>query len=130
MPANATRPTRPRPCARTKSATASFARFDPHVNYHDPHDNPVVYWVYRVLLTLLLTTFGLFGLHSVLWLVRGLVQVFREGRPKGLVPGERAYVRFVPMHRRAHAVLLLSFLGLALTGLPLPGLPVFAQNSA
>ena len=100
-------------------ATANFASFDPHVNYHDPHDNPIVYWVYRVLLTLLLTTFGFFGLHAVFWFVRGLVEVFREGRPQGLVPGQKAYVRFVPMHRRAHAVLLLSFLGLALTGLPL-----------
>ena len=72
-----------------------------------------------MLLTLLLTTFGFFGLHAVFWFVRGLVEVFREGRPKGLVPGKKAYVRFVPMHRRAHAVLLLSFLGLALTGLPL-----------
>ena len=34
-------------------------------------DSPVVYWVYRVLLTLLLTTFGVFGLHAVFWLVRG-----------------------------------------------------------
>ncbi len=100
-------------------ATANFAKFDPHVNYHDPQSNPVVYWVYRVLLTLLLTTFGLFGLHSMFWFIRGLVAVFREGRPRGLVPGEKAYVRFVPMHRQAHAVLLLSFLGLALTGLPL-----------
>ena len=32
----------------------SFASFDPHVNYHDPHGSPIVYWVYRVLLTLLL----------------------------------------------------------------------------
>ncbi len=100
-------------------ANANFARFDPHVNYHDPCDNPVVYWVYRVLLTLLLTTFGVFGLHSLLWFVRGLVDVLRHGRPKGLVPSEKAYVRFVPMHRRAHTVLLISFLGLALTGLPL-----------
>ncbi len=100
-------------------ATANFARFDPHVDYHDPRSNPVVYWVYRVLLTLLLGTFGVFGLHAVLWFIRGLVEVFQEGRPKGLMPGKTAYVRFVPMHRRAHTVLLLSFLGLALTGLPL-----------
>ncbi len=100
-------------------ATANFVRFDPHVNYHDPKDNPVVYWVYRTLLTLLLATFGLFGLHAVLWFARGTVEVVREGRPKGLVPGTKAYVRFVPMHRQAHAILLVSFLGLALTGLPL-----------
>lgn len=100
-------------------ANASFISFNPHVDYHNPQESPAVYWTYRVLLTLLLTTFGIFGLHAVLWLVRGLVEVFRVGRPKGLVPGTQAYVRFVPMHRRAHAVLLVSFLGLASTGLPL-----------
>ena len=52
-------------------ANANFAKFDPHVNYHDPKDNPIVYWVYRVLLTLLLTTFGFFGLHAVFWSIRG-----------------------------------------------------------
>jgi cytochrome b subunit of formate dehydrogenase len=100
-------------------ATANFADFNPHISYHDPQDNPVVYWVYRVLLTLLLATFGFFGLHALFWFIRGLVDVFRKRRPKGLLPGKIAYVRFVPMHRQAHAVLLLSFLGLALTGLPL-----------
>ena len=100
-------------------ATANFIQFDPHVNYHDPQDNPVVYWVYRVLLTLLLSVFGFFGIHALLWFVRGLVEVLRSGRPKGLVPGKTACVRFVAMHRIAHAVLLVSFLGLALTGLPL-----------
>jgi cytochrome b subunit of formate dehydrogenase len=111
---------RPATCQQCHShTTARFAQFDPHVNYHDPKSNPVVYWVYKTLLTLLLTTFGIFGLHAVFWFVRGLVEALREGRPMGLVPGEKAYVRFVPMHRRAHAVLLVSFLGLALTGLPL-----------
>jgi cytochrome b subunit of formate dehydrogenase len=100
-------------------ATANFAAFDPHVSYEDPRSNPVVYWVYRVLLTLLLTTFGVFGLHSAFWWMRGLVEVSHEGRPKGLVPGKTAYVRFAPMHRRGHAILMTSFLGLALTGLPL-----------
>ena len=41
------------------------------------------------------------------------------GRPKYPRPGDRAYVRFQPVHRIAHAVLVTSFLGLALTGLPL-----------
>ena len=100
-------------------ATAKFASFDPHVDYHNPKDSPAVYWVYRILLTLLLATFGFFGLHSLLWFVRGLVEAFQEGRPRGLVPGEDAYIRFMPMHRYAHTVLLASFLGLALTGLPL-----------
>jgi cytochrome b subunit of formate dehydrogenase len=67
----------------------------------------------------LLTTFGGFGLHSLLWFVRGLIDVVKNGRPQSLVPGAPAYVRFGPFHRVAHTVMVLSFLGLALTGLPL-----------
>ena len=76
--------------------------------------------VYTVLLTLLFTSFGFFGLHS-----RALVRP-RPGRGAAAraadgpaCPGTTAYVRFVPSTASATAVLLVSFLGLALTGLPL-----------
>jgi cytochrome b subunit of formate dehydrogenase len=75
--------------------------------------------VYVFLVSLLAVTFTVFGLHSFLWFVRGLLDSFRNGRPRGLRSGEAAYVRFVPYHRVAHICLLVSFLGLALTGLPL-----------
>ena len=68
---------------------------------------------------MLIAVFAVFGLHSVLWLVRSLPHVVKHGRPGYPKPGGRAYVRFQPVHRAAHAVLMTSFLGLALTGLPL-----------
>jgi cytochrome b subunit of formate dehydrogenase len=84
-----------------------------------------------VLLTLLLTTFGLFGVHSVLWFIRGLIDVIRSGRPSRLRPHGPAYVRFPLFHRVGHAVMLLAFLGLALTGLPLKySHTAWAQNIA
>ncbi len=99
---------------------AGFVDFDPHADHRDPSRNPLLYWVYVTLLTLIFTVFGFFGLHSVLWFVRGWIHVWRHGRPRQrLEPGEAAYVRFPLTHRAAHAVLALSFLGLALTGLPL-----------
>jgi cytochrome b subunit of formate dehydrogenase len=99
--------------------TANFVDFDPHADPSDPDRYPTLYWVYTFLVTLLIVTFCIFGAHSFLWLVRGAIEVFRHGRPRGLVPGATAYVRFVPFHRAAHLCLLVSFLGLALTGLPL-----------
>ena len=71
------------------------------------------------LLTLLYSTFAFFGIHSLLWFIRGLVEVLKHGRPHGLRPGETAYVRFVSFHRIGHTIMMSSFLGLALTGLPL-----------
>ncbi|HUT13311.1 MAG TPA: cytochrome b/b6 domain-containing protein [Thermoguttaceae bacterium] len=101
------------------NAPPSFLDFDPHADRRDPERDPVVYWVYVVLMTFLISTFSFFGLHSLLWFIRSLIHVARHGRPKSLVPGSTAYVRFRPSHRVAHTVMVLSFLGLALTGLPL-----------
>ena len=85
----------------------------------DAKKNPVVHAVQITLLTLLFSTFAFFGIHSLLWFIRGLVEVLKHGRPHGLRPGETAYVRFVSFHRIGHTIMMTSFLGLALTGLPL-----------
>jgi cytochrome b subunit of formate dehydrogenase len=98
---------------------ANFVNFDPHANPSDPQRNAFLYWVNVGLTGLLFTVFGIFGIHSLLWLVRSLPHVLKHGRPKYPRPGARAYLRFRPVHRMAHAVLMTSFLGLALTGLPL-----------
>jgi cytochrome b subunit of formate dehydrogenase len=100
-------------------ASGNFLNFDPHADHTNPQRSPVLYAVYVVLLSFILGTFGVFGLHSVLWFVRGLVEVKRHGREHSWTPGAVAYVRFTNFHRIAHTVLLVSFLGLALTGLPL-----------
>jgi len=100
-------------------AAGSFLEFDPHADYTDPQRDPVLYWVYMGLLTLLFSVFGFFGAHSALWSVRSLIHVLLHGRPKALAPGAVAYLRFGSFHRVAHTLMLISFLGLALTGLPL-----------
>ena len=79
----------------------------------------MVHAVQVTLLTLLYSTFAFFGIHSLLWFIRGLVEVLKHGRPHGLRPGQTAYVRFVSFHRIGHTIMMSSFLGLALTGLPL-----------
>jgi len=100
-------------------AGRNFVDFDPHADHTDAEEEPLLHTVYVVLLTLIFVTFGAFGLHSAFWLIRGLIDVIKAGHPKSLVPGEVAYVRFHPFHRWAHTLLIVSFLGLALTGLPL-----------
>lgn len=107
-------------CAKCHpNASDNFLDFDPHADASDAQRDPVLYWVNLGLTGLLTTVFVAFGAHSVLWLVRSLPHVAAQGRPRSLTPGGRAYVRFRPVHRIAHAVLMTSFLGLALTGLPL-----------
>jgi len=100
-------------------ASRNFARFDPHADHRDPKRNLLLYLVYMVLISFLISTFSFFGLHSILWFVRSLVDVMKNGRGKPLMPGAAAYVRFSAGHRVAHTLLVISFLGLAVTGLPL-----------
>jgi len=101
------------------SATPAFADFDPHSDHRDGDRDPLLHAVYLACLAFLFATFGAFGLHSLLWMVRGLVEVRTHGRPRALARGETAYVRFGHFHRIAHTIMVVSFLGLALTGLPL-----------
>ena len=100
-------------------ASGNFLKFDPHADHTNPARSPVLFWVYLTLLSFIFGTFGFFGLHSILWFVRSLIDVARHGRPDAYTPGAVAYVRFPLFHRVAHTMLLVSFLGLALTGLPL-----------
>lgn len=97
----------------------NFLNFDPHANPRDGQRNSILHWVDTALTGLLVGVFAVFGLHSCLWLIRSLVHVIARGRPQSPSPGALAYVRFKPVHRAAHAVLVVSFLGLAITGLPL-----------
>jgi hypothetical protein len=94
---------RPETCGKCHPhLTANFLDFDPHADHTDPERYPVLYWVYTPLVSLLIVTFCVFGAHSFLWFVRGLIDVFQHGRPRSLVPGATAYVRFMPFHRAAH----------------------------
>ena len=68
--------------------------FDPHADHRDRARLPVLHWVYVVLMTFLIGTFAVFGMHSILWFVRELINVLRHGRPRTFVPGHVAYVRF------------------------------------
>jgi cytochrome b subunit of formate dehydrogenase len=107
-------------CAKCHPGLAiNLVTFDPHADHRDRARYPVLYWTYTGLLVFICSVFGFFGVHSLLWLARCLVEVVRHGRPAALRPGQTAYVRFHPVHRVAHTIMLISFLGLALTGLPL-----------
>lgn len=100
-------------------ANLNFAKFDPHADHHDPNRSPVLYYAFVGMETLLYSVFGFFGVHTLLWFGRSWVHRIRHGMPQRLQPGGRAFVRFDKIHRTLHLMIIVSFLGLALTGLPL-----------
>ena len=100
-------------------AVRNFCDFDPHADYHDAENYPLLYYVYHGLLALFYFFFGFFVVHAFLWFVRSFVHTLQRGGHKTLVTEETALVRFEPGQRVLYAMLLGSFLGLILTGLPL-----------
>jgi cytochrome b subunit of formate dehydrogenase len=102
-----------------QAVNASFLTFDPHANPSDPKRNVYVHWIWLGMTGLLLGVFGFFTLHGLLWMQRALVGKLR-GEFKFSHHSEGLYVRrFSSMQMGVHIAIVLSFLLLAATGLPL-----------
>lgn len=100
-------------------AAANFFDFNPDADSADPHRNPIVHFVYQHLLFMLILTFGISGVHSACWLVRSAMDVRRNGRPARPKAGAVVFRRFRRADCICHSVMIVAFLGLVLTGLPL-----------
>jgi predicted CXXCH cytochrome family protein len=108
-----------------KHSNAKFVAYLPHAEY-DRDKYPVLYWTFVGMTGLLVSVFAVFWLHTLLWMFRGFVEnrekeaLLAEGRALHEIPdGHRHYVRFKPIHIFLHLLVITSFLGLSLTGLPL-----------
>jgi len=103
-----------------EGVNANFIQFDPHVDLRDRAANPEVFWTWLVMTTLLLGTLAVFIPHGLLWFQRTLVERLRHPRGfHGVMHEERWVMRFNPVHRITHALIIISFMGLVLTGFPL-----------
>jgi len=106
-------------------ATKLFAQFYAHGEHRDPQKYPILYWTFIGMTVLLVSTFAVFWVHTILWLFRGFVEnrekarALAEGKIQIVPDGFRQYRRFRPKHIILHLLVIVSFLGLALTGLPL-----------
>ena len=125
-------------CARCHGAAArpSFVSYRAHVRPHDFHDNAWIFGAWVLMNVILFGTFTVFGVHTVLWLAKLLELKWLERRrrrelglddePAAKTPidsaarGHGPYVwRFRLFHRVIHAVSVVSFFALVITGLPL-----------
>lgn len=105
-------------------ANDSFAGYLPHANHFDRKNYPELYWVFIFMTTLLVGTFGVFGLHTGLWLVRSAYlyvsdsKKFRETKID-IQRDDEWFTRFTPFERFLHILVVTSFLLLVITGMPL-----------
>ncbi|HLP07044.1 MAG TPA: hypothetical protein VK178_02695 [Opitutaceae bacterium] len=125
-------------CAQChQQASASFAKFAPHAEPSDRAKFPVLFWTAAGMTALMVGTFLFFWVHSLLWAFRAFVdkkrrrvaEFFPSAARRAPVEtssgdaeppaGRKVYRRFRPVHIVLHLFVVVSFLGLALTGLPL-----------
>lgn len=100
------------------NANANFVTYDPHAQPHDPNKSLLIYYVAGFMKWLLIGVFGFFGIHTILWLQRSLVAFVREKREESS-DDEQYVTRFAAIHRFTHVLIVVSFILLAATGLPL-----------
>lgn len=118
------------------NATPQFVRFEPHAKPTERGKFPALFWTMVGMTALLVGTFAFFWVHSLLWAFRAFIEK-RQHRLAESFPGaasataptpatapenphaKRVFRRFKPIHVVLHLMVIVSFLGLALTGLPL-----------
>ena len=106
-------------------ASSSFVQYIPHADDGNRKKSPALYWTRIAMTGLLVGTFLFFWAHSILWAIRAFVEKQKKARDPSAhaeAPSAGAgntYRRFTPTQVVLHLVVIVSFLTLALTGLPL-----------
>jgi len=99
-----------------------FAGYLTHATHHDPEKYPALFYAFWGMTILLVGTFSLFGLHMIAWLPRSWKlrrQYSREIAEMPVESGTKQYRRFPRFYRVLHFTVIVSFFGLALTGMTL-----------
>lgn len=100
-------------------ANANFVLYAPHADHRDRERYPLLYAIWLYFIILMSATFGFFGLHSLLWFVRSGIERVRRGRPRPPRANPHTIRRFNRVDRINHALAIVTFFGLTLTGMPL-----------
>jgi thiosulfate reductase cytochrome b subunit len=105
-------------------ANANFAAYIVHADHNDKKHHPQLHWFYVVMTALLLGTFGFFAVHTLFWFYRSAALFTRDSKEwreqKARVREDpEQFTRFRPIDRFLHGLVIVSFLLLVVTGMPL-----------
>lgn len=115
----------PETCGRCHpGSTIKFAEFMPHADHTDSENYPLLYYTYLAMTALLVSVFAVFWIHTFLWwrkaywarrerLLEGQYEFSHVSEPL------KPYKRFNWFDKVLHVLMVVSFLGLVITGLPL-----------
>lgn len=100
-------------------ATESFTDYIAH-GPNGTVRTEVLYWTMFFMSALLIGTFAFFGAHTLLWAYRLISDGRLRESPKKAKSSDGIYVQRFPLyHRILHVAVIVSFIGLVLTGMPL-----------
>jgi cytochrome b subunit of formate dehydrogenase len=107
-------------------ANDNFVGYYAHGDHSDKENYPILYWTFLAMTGLLIGVFAFFGVHTILWFTRSLVLLIRDPKAFRIAKARmrkddegRIFVRFRPVDRFCHFLVIVSFLLLAITGMPL-----------
>lgn len=107
-------------CAKChKGAHRQFAGYLTHATHHDKVKYPVVHYTWLFMTVLLVGTFSVFGIHTLLWLPRSFQALRHSRQLRKQAKGQKQYRRFNRLNRSLHIMVIISFLTLAATGMTL-----------
>ena len=99
-------------------ANRKFAGYLTHATHHDPKKYPWLFYTFWGMTGLLVVTFTVSGLHTLLWLPRAL-QMHRRHKKEAGSGDTRLFQRFTRLERTLHVLMVISFIALALSGMTL-----------
>lgn len=91
--------------------------FTGYLTHATHNDTPALYYTFWAMTSLLLGVFGIFGIHTLLWIPRSIKEAIKKKhhpKPSGQV---KYFRRFSKSQRVTHVFVIMSFILLALTGM-------------
>jgi cytochrome b subunit of formate dehydrogenase len=98
------------------NSNRQFTGYLSHATHHNKAKYPFLFYSFWAMTVLLVTTFTIFGIHTLLWLPRSFIQRFKLHK-KLRSESKSYYVRFERIWRVLHVIVIISFFSLALTGM-------------
>ncbi len=95
-----------------------FTGYLTHATHHNRIKYPILFFTFWGMALLLVGTFAFFGVHTMLWLPKSLKRL-KEKRETHVSEEPKQFVRFKLRERLLHLSVIISFLGLAITGMVL-----------
>ncbi|MBF0501303.1 MAG: hypothetical protein HQM09_14280 [Candidatus Riflebacteria bacterium] len=101
-----------------QNANRQFVGYLTHATHHNAGKYPALFLTFWAMTMLLIGTFGFFGVHTLLWLPKSFARL-KQKKEAHVDEEPKQYVRFALSERLLHLSVIVSFFGLAITGMML-----------